>query len=92
LIRALYSPQFRRQAKKLHPNQQEKIKDVILEIILNPALGIPKGHDLAGISVYKFWIHKVEFLLAYRILDSSTIRFLKLGPHENFYEELKREI
>lgn len=30
------------------------------------------------------------FLLAYRILDESTLKLLMVGPHENFYRDLKR--
>jgi hypothetical protein len=29
-------------------------------------------------------------LLAYRIFDPNTIKLLMVGPHENFYRELKR--
>jgi len=30
------------------------------------------------------------YLVAYRILDEETIKLLMVGPHENFYRELKR--
>jgi mRNA interferase RelE/StbE len=28
-------------------------------------------------------------LLAYRVLDESAIKLLMVGPHENFYRDLK---
>jgi hypothetical protein len=29
-------------------------------------------------------------LLAYRSLDQNTLKLLMVGPHENFYRNLKR--
>jgi hypothetical protein len=29
-------------------------------------------------------------LLAYRVLAEDTIKLLMVGPHENFYRDLKR--
>jgi len=29
-------------------------------------------------------------LVAYRILDESNLKLLMVGPHENFYRDLKR--
>lgn len=29
-------------------------------------------------------------LLAYRVLDENTLKLLMVGPHENFYRDLKR--
>ncbi|MFZ9176293.1 MAG: type II toxin-antitoxin system RelE/ParE family toxin [Burkholderiaceae bacterium] len=29
-------------------------------------------------------------LLAHRMLDGDTIKLLMVGPHENFYRDLKR--
>jgi mRNA interferase RelE/StbE len=29
-------------------------------------------------------------LLAYRVLNDETLKLLVVGPHENFYRDLKR--
>jgi mRNA interferase RelE/StbE len=29
-------------------------------------------------------------LLAYRVLDENALKLLMVGPHENFYRDLKR--
>ena len=46
--------------------------------------------DLVGIGVYKFRMVNQLCLLSYRILDASSIKLLTVGPHENFYRDLKR--
>jgi mRNA interferase RelE/StbE len=55
-----------------------------------PEAGDTKIGDLAGIQVYKFRMGRSVCLLAYRVLDENTIKLLMLGPHENFYRDLKR--
>jgi hypothetical protein len=41
-------------------------------------------------QVYKFRMGNLLCLLAYRVLDESTLKLLMVGPHENFYRDLKR--
>jgi hypothetical protein len=56
----------------------------------NPELGEPKVGDLDGIYVYKFKLIDKQWLLAYRVISTKKIKLLLLGPHENFYRELKK--
>nr|WP_292922963.1 type II toxin-antitoxin system RelE/ParE family toxin [Nitrosomonas sp.] len=63
--------------------------------LCNPSLPIPQsGKRKSAISlairVYKFILSDQLILLAYRILNQDTIKLLTLGPHENFYRDLKR--
>jgi len=51
---------------------------------------IPKG-DLRVIVVYGFVISKIEFLLSYRMADED-IDLIAIGPHENYYRDLKSYI
>jgi hypothetical protein len=44
--------------------------------------------DLAGVFVYKFDCVNQQFLLAYQSNASKRV-LLALGPHENFYRDLK---
>ena len=55
-----------------------------------PASGEMKVGDLVGLQVYKFHTGNLLCLLAYRVLDENTLKLLMVGPHENFYRDLKR--
>lgn len=41
-------------------------------------------------QIYKFRMGNLQCLLAYRTLDGNTLKLLTVGPHENFYRDLKR--
>ena len=82
---------FEQQTKKLHKNQKHILDQVIRAIAENPDSGESKKADLSGISVYKFLIGNQEWLLAYRIISDEFIKLLLVGPHENFYRNLKRK-
>ena len=53
-------------------------------------IGEAKVGDLAGVRVFKFRLANQLCLLSYRVLDEGTIKLLTVGPHENFYRDLKR--
>jgi len=81
---------FARTIKKLHPNQKKSLDRAVKAIASNPDIGESKVGDLAGISIYKFKINNLEWLLAYRIVSNKELTLLVVGPHENFYRNLKR--
>lgn len=89
-MRVLATPTFDRIAKKLHKQQKTALDEAVRSIAANSVIGEEKIGDLAGIRVYKFVLSGQLILLAYRILDQETIKLLTLGPHENFYRDLKR--
>jgi hypothetical protein len=76
----------------LHPNQKEALDQALMVLIKNSAAGEEKRGDLVGIFVLKFRSNKVEWLLAYRIVSKKEIALLVVGPHENFYGDLKNSI
>jgi len=82
-------PAFKRVYKKLHPNQREAVHAAMRALIVNPLLGEQKKGDLDGVWVYKFDCVNQLYLLAY-LWDETTRTWLSLGPHENFYRDLKR--
>jgi len=90
-MRILITPTAKRTIKKLHPAQKKSLDKAVREIAENPLAGVEKVGDLAGVHVHKFRMNEAQCLLAYRILDASTIKILMLGPHENFYRDLKRQ-
>ncbi len=82
-------PTFKRVYKKLHANQREAVHAAIRQIIAAPAIGEEKKGDLAGVAVHKFDCVNQQFLLAY-LWNETTRTLLAVGPHENFYRDLKR--
>lgn len=89
-MRILVTPTFQRAVKKLHRQQKAALDEAVRTIASQPAAGEMKLGDLAGVQVYKFRMGNLLCLLAYRVVDESTIKLLMVGPHENFYRDLKR--
>lgn len=82
-------PVFKRVYKKLHANQRDAVHTAMRALIANPKLGEEKKGDLAGVWVYKFDCIGQLYLIAY-LWDDTMRTWLALGPHENFYRDLKR--
>lgn len=89
-MRILVTPTFERTAKKLHTEQKAALDEAVRAIASQPELGEAEVGDLAGVRVYKFRMGALLCLLAYRVLDENTLKLLMVGPHENFYRDLKR--
>ena len=89
-MRILVTPTFERAVKKLHKQQKAALDEAVRAIVGQPEAGETKVGDLAGVQVYKFRMGNLLCLLAYRILDENTLKLLMVGPHENFYRDLKR--
>ena len=89
-MRVLVTPTFERAVKKLHKQQNAALDEAVRTIVGQPEAGETKVGDLAGVQVYKFRMGNLLCLLAYRILDENTLKLLMVGPHENFYRDLKR--
>jgi len=57
----------------------------------NPDVGERKKGDLALLWVYKFRSQGQLYLLGYTREDAVRLVYLEaMGPHENFYRDLKR--
>jgi hypothetical protein len=83
---------FKKSIKKLHVNQKKELDKAVRELIENPLIGEEKKGDLSHVRVHKFKMNKILALLAYEWEDSArTLTLLKLGTHENFYRDLKKE-
>ena len=89
-MRILITPTFERTVKKLHRQQKVVLDEAVRTIASQPDIGENKAADLTGIRVYKFRMDNLLCLLAYRVLDENTLKLLMVGPHENFYRDLKR--
>lgn len=89
-MRLLVTPTFDRTVRKLHRLQKADLDEAVKAVAENPAIGEAKIGDLVGVQVYKFRMSNQLCLLAYRVLDEDTVKLLMVGPHENFYRDLKR--
>jgi plasmid stabilization system protein ParE len=87
------TPLFRRRKKKAARPLQEAIDTAARAVLANPLIGEPKVGALKGVRVYKFTHHSLVFLVAYGLdTRKRLIRFLAVGPHENFYRDLQRTL
>ena len=85
------SRRFARQYKKLHDNVVADVDQAISDIAANPDAGERKKGDLAALRVVKFRSQGQLYLLGYSLEDQLRLIYLEaVGPHENFYRDLKR--
>jgi mRNA-degrading endonuclease RelE of RelBE toxin-antitoxin system len=87
-MKVYQSSSFAKKVKKLKPKQKQYLDVAVKEIISDPQIGIEKKGDLKGVFVHKFKIQGVLFLLSYRSLGED-LELIMLGPHENYYRDLK---
>jgi len=82
---------FSRQYKKLHDNVAAYVDAAVDEVAENPDIGDRKKGDLAQLLVYKFRSQGQFYLLGYTLEQEVRLIYLEsVGPHENFYRDLKR--
>jgi mRNA-degrading endonuclease RelE of RelBE toxin-antitoxin system len=82
---------FSRAYKKLHDNVAADVDAATDVVAANPAVGERKKGDLAELFVYKFRSQNQLYLLGYTLDDEVRLVYLEaVGPHENFYRDLKR--
>jgi len=82
---------FARQYKKLNNNTASDVDAAIEKVQQSPEIGDKKKGDLAALYVYKFHSAGQLYLLGYSLDDSVGLVYLEaVGPHENFYRDLKR--
>lgn len=90
-MQILVTPTFLRTIKKLHANQKKSVDRAVLAISKNPEIGTPKKGELEGISIHKFRMNDQIWLIAYRVISHRKVKLLLVGPHENFYRDLKKD-
>jgi len=81
---------FDRDFKKLFPNQLTPLADAIEAVKVNPLAGVTKKGTLKEIRIYKYRSLDQVWLLAYSFDGERVITLHAVGPHENFYKQLKR--
>ena len=87
-MKILQSRSFQRKVKKLNTKEKKILDGEVKKIAKDPDIGVEKKGDLRGVLVHKFKIQTTLYLLAYR-LQNENLELVMLGPHENYYRDLK---
>jgi len=90
-MRVFQSRSFEQKVKKFSKAQKLELDEQIKQIMKDPSIGTEKKGDLRGIHIHKFKIKTTEYLLAYRIVDDN-FELIMIGPHQNYYQDLKKYI
>lgn len=69
--------------------EKETLDREVKKIAEDPAMGEEKKGDLKGVFVHKFEFKTTRYLLAYRKVDND-LELVMIGPHENYYRDLKQ--
>ena len=97
-MKVTYKKAFAHFVKKASRPLQLVIEIKVAEVCNNPRIGQQKLGDLQEVFVYKFRFNTQEYLMAYQFehFSGSTqitwVQFCQVGPHENFYTQLKKSI
>ncbi len=82
---------FGRTYKKLNNSLPAAVDNAVAEVSKNPFVGDKKKGDLAELYVHKFRHKTLIYLLGYTLDTEVRLVYLEaVGPHENFYRDLKR--
>ena len=82
---------FARAYKKLHDKVAADVDAATEVVAADPTVGERKKGDLAQLLVYKFRSQGQLYLLGYTVDDAVRLVYLEaVGPHENFYRDLRR--
>ena len=88
---ALQTRRFARQYKKLHDNVAADVDAAVVAVCQAPRSGERKKGDLSDLWVHKFKSQGQLYLLGYTLDEGVRLVYLEaIGPHENFYRDLKR--
>lgn len=88
-MRIIQSRSFEKRIKKFSKTQKLILDEQIKLIIDNPAIGTEKKGDLKEVFIHKFKIKTIQYLLAYRF-NEETLELIMIGPHQNYYRDLKK--
>jgi len=90
-MKILQSRSFERKVNKFSKQDKNVMDKQVVKITENPSIGAEKKGDLRGVYVHKFKIKTTQYLLSYRFVDDD-LELIMIGPHENYYRDLKNHI
>jgi len=79
---------FEKKVKKMSKADKGALDREVRRIAENPNVGEEKKGDLKGVFVHKFKLKTHVFLLSYR-KTGANLELIMIGPHENYYRDLK---
>jgi len=88
-MKIIQSRSFERRVKKFGKKQKLQLDEQVKVIAEDPTIGTEKKGDLRRIYVHKSKIKTTQYLLAYRFV-SENLELIMIGPHENYYRDLKK--
>ena len=88
-MKILQSRSFQNKVKKLSKQEKKQLDGEIKKIVNDLSVGVEKKGDLRGVFVHKFKVHSSRYLLSYRV-KNENLELIMLGPHENYYKDLKK--
>ncbi|MCG7587850.1 type II toxin-antitoxin system RelE/ParE family toxin [Photobacterium sp. OFAV2-7] len=85
------SRRFEKALGKLSESHLVIVEDEIEKIIADPEIGEQKKGDLSHLWVHKFKIESQQVLLGYSWVENKLeLYLLNIGPHENYYQQMKK--
>jgi len=85
------SRSFEKKVKKFNEKEKYELDNEIKQILQNPLIGTVKKGDLRGVFVHKFNLQNQMYLLFYRFIKEESLELIMIGPHENYYRDLKSQ-
>jgi mRNA interferase RelE/StbE len=82
------SRSFANKVKRFSKQEKETLDKEIRKIAENPLIGEEKKGYLRGVYIYKFKIKTIQYLLSYKMMK-DVLELIMIGPHENYYRDLK---
>ena len=83
------SRSFEKKVKKFNEKEKYELDNEIKQILQNLLIGTEKKGDLRGVFVYKLNLQNQLYLLSYRFIKEESLELIMIGPHENYYRDLK---
>lgn len=87
-MKVIQSRSFEKKVKKFRKQDKRILDNQIQRILDNTAIGQEKKGDLRGVFIHKIKIQNINYLLSYRLIG-DTLELIMIGPHENYYRDLK---
>jgi len=91
MMRIYQSRSFEQKIKNMSKPEKEFVDQEIRRVVENPGIGEEKKGDLRGVFVHKFQLKATQYLVAYRKLGGD-LELVMIGPHENYYRDLKQRV
>ncbi len=83
------SKSFEKKVKKMTKPEKDSLDREIKRIVEDLKIGEEKKGDLRGVFIHKYNHETTQYLLAYQRLGDD-LHLVMIGPHENYYRDLKQ--